>query len=62
MVEVIENWIVKRSGAHLTIEGTRSGQPVKLTGIVDIVSGNPNPVACDRFGNKYYLDAEELPF
>lgn len=46
----------------MTIEGDRDGQKVKLTGIVEIESGNPNPVACDRFGNKYYLDAEEVPF
>lgn len=27
MIQIIENWVAKRSGAYLTIEGELNGQP-----------------------------------
>ena len=61
MIKVIENWVAKRSGAYLTIEGDRNGQPVKLTNITGICAGTPYPIARDVAGGIYHLDASDAP-
>lgn len=59
MIQVIENWVAKRSGAYITIEGELDGQPVKLTNIIEIQSGTPYPIAFERGGAIHHLDAPE---
>lgn len=58
MVQVIEKWVAKRSGAFLTIEGELDGQPVKLTNIIEIQAGTPYPIAFERGGTSHYLSAD----
>lgn len=60
MIEVIENWTATRSGAFMTIVGERNGAAVRLPGIVKIEGGTPWPIATDRNGNRYELDASDL--
>lgn len=62
MIQLIENWVANPGGAYITIEGELNGQPIKLTNIIEIQSGTPNPIAFERGGASHHLAATLCPF
>ena len=58
MHTTLKSWSATRSGSGLVVKGvdTRTGQRVKLTGIVAIDGGDGTTIAArDRDGNSYSL-------
>lgn len=58
MHSALKNWSAKRSGPCLVVNGidSRTGLPVKLTGIVAIDGGDGTVTAArDRDGNSHLL-------
>ena len=50
------NWRAQRAGGRITIYAKDvNSSAVRITGVDEIASGDPHPVATDKDGNRYQL-------